>query len=64
MSKFNLELEEYNNFDWSSYVSYYEDLIKGLSDHQSPEEGHFFERSWAAVFHPLKETYIIKYNKL
>lgn len=28
MSKFNLELEEYNNFDWSSYVSYYEDLIK------------------------------------
>jgi hypothetical protein len=28
MSKFNLELEEYKNFDWFSYVSYYEDLIK------------------------------------
>ena len=44
--------------------SYYEDLIKGLSYHQSPEEGHFFERSWCAVFSPLKETYVIKYNKL
>lgn len=40
--------------------SYYKNLIKGLSDHKSPEEGHFFERSWAAVFHPLKETHIIK----
>ena len=44
--------------------SYYKELIKGLSDHSNPEEGHFFERSWGAVFNPMKQTYVIKYNKL
>lgn len=44
--------------------SRYEMLIKDLSDHPNPEAGHYFERSWCAVFHPLKETYIIKYNKI
>lgn len=44
--------------------SYYEDLIKGLQTGSNLEEGHFFERSWCAIFSPLKETYVIKYNKL
>jgi hypothetical protein len=42
----------------------YQVLIKDLSDHSNPEVGHYFERSWCAVFHPLKKTYVIKYNKL
>lgn len=45
-------------------VTRYEVLIKDLSDHSNPEVGHYLERSWCAVFHPLKNTYVIKYNKL
>ena len=45
-------------------VTRYEVLIKDLSDHSNPEVGHYFERSWCAVFHPLKNTNVIKYNKL
>ena len=41
--------------------SYYENLIKDLNTHSNPEAGHYYERSWAAVFHPL--NYTIK-NKL
>jgi len=44
--------------------SRYELLIKELSDHSNPEVGHYIERSWCAIFHPIKDTYIIKYNKL
>ena len=44
--------------------SRYEFLIKELSNDPNPETGHYFERSWCAVFNPLKETYLIKYNKL
>ena len=36
--------------------SYYENLIKDLNTHSNPEVGHYYERSWAAVFHPLKYT--------
>ena len=45
-------------------VSRYETIIKELSDHSNPEVGHYIERSWCAIFHPLKKTIIIKYNKL
>lgn len=45
-------------------VSRYQTLIKELSDHSNPEVGHYFERSWCAIFHPLKKTDVIKYNKL
>lgn len=44
--------------------SRYEILIKDLADHSNPEVGHYFERSWCAVFHPLTNTFVIKYNKL
>ena len=44
--------------------SRYEILIKDLSDHSNPEVGHYFERSWCAVFHPLNKTIVIKYKKI
>ena len=40
-------------------ITWYEGLIKELSDHFSPEAGHFFERGWCAVFHPLNNTVVI-----
>lgn len=40
-------------------LSYYQSLIKDLEIHSNPEVGHYFERSWAAVFHPLRQTLII-----
>lgn len=36
--------------------SYYEDLIKELENSSNPEVGHYFERSWNAVFHPMFDT--------
>jgi hypothetical protein len=45
-------------------VTRYETLIKDLSDHSNPEVGHYIERSWCAIFNPMKNTHIIKYNKI
>jgi hypothetical protein len=39
-------------------IPYYQFLIKDLETHSNPEAGHYFERSWAAVFHPLTYTII------
>lgn len=39
--------------------SYYENLIQDLSNSSNPEVGHYFERSWVAIFHPLKKTKLI-----
>jgi hypothetical protein len=39
--------------------SYYENLIQDLSNSSNPEVGHYFERSWVAIFHPLKKTVLI-----
>jgi len=44
-------------------VSRYEYLIKDLSNHSNPEVGHYIERSWCAIFHPIKDTHII-YEKI
>ena len=33
--------------------SYYENLIQEFDNSSNPEVGHYFERSWNAVFHPL-----------
>ena len=45
-------------------VDKYETIIKELSDHSNPEVGHYTERSWCAIFHPIRDTYVIKYNKI
>lgn len=36
--------------------SYYERLIKELEGHPNPEVGHYFERSWLAIFHPIPDS--------
>lgn len=40
--------------------SYYEELIKDVSNSSNPEAGHYFERGWQAVFYPLKDTLIVE----
>jgi hypothetical protein len=40
--------------------SYYEDLLTDLDKHSNPETGHYFERSWAAVFSPLNGVKFIQ----
>ena len=40
-------------------ASYYEELISELDKHSNPEAGHYFERSWYAVFYPYKNIKII-----
>jgi hypothetical protein len=42
--------------------SYYENLIKELEKTSNPEVGHYFERSWNAIFYPMTETIFIKHN--
>lgn len=39
-------------------VEYYKSLLECLSHHVNPEEGHYLERSWQAVFHPLPDSCI------
>lgn len=41
---------------------YYENLIKYLDKYDSPEEGHFFERGWGAVFYPIEEDCLYLYK--
>ena len=42
--------------------SYYEELIGQLSDSSNPEVGHYFERSWSAVFYPLIDAHKEEYR--
>jgi len=37
-------------------VTYYENLIDELSYSSNPEVGHYFERSWNAIFHHLTDA--------
>jgi hypothetical protein len=39
--------------------SYYENLLSLVSDHSNPEDGHYFEKSWGAVFYPLNNTHVV-----
>ena len=39
-------------------IQRYSDLIIDLQVSSNPEVGHYFERSWAAVFHPLGKNTI------
>lgn len=40
--------------------SYYENLIKELNTSSNPEVGHYFERSWNAIFYPLNDAVFIE----
>lgn len=39
--------------------SYYEKLLLELDKHSNPEVGHYYERAWAAIFHPMNNTTFI-----
>jgi hypothetical protein len=39
--------------------SYYEKLLNLVSDHSNPEDGHYFEKSWGAIFYPFNNTHVI-----
>jgi len=41
-------------------VSRYIQLLKAVGVHSNPEVGHYIERSWAVIFHPLIFTKIIR----
>ena len=36
--------------------SYYENMLNELDKHSNPEVGHYYERAWAAIFHPMNNT--------
>jgi hypothetical protein len=39
-------------------ITRYQELIKELQVSSNPEVGHYYERSWSAVFHPLGKNSI------
>jgi hypothetical protein len=39
--------------------NYYANFENQLSNSSNPEVGHYFERAWAAVFYPMKNTKVI-----
>jgi hypothetical protein len=41
-------------------ISYYFQLLNTVSCHSNPEVGHYIERSWGAIFHPLIATKFIQ----
>lgn len=41
---------------------YYENLISYVDHHNSPEVSHYLERSWGAVFYPIKDECIFNYS--
>lgn len=40
-------------------IERYKRLLAGVERHSNPEVGHYIERSWAAIFHPLLFTKVI-----
>jgi len=43
-------------------VERYKRLLQTVNKHSNPEAGHYIERSWCAIFFPLKFTNKIQYN--
>ena len=43
-------------------ISRYTQLLNSVSTHSNPEVGHYIERSWAAIFHPLVATNFIAHS--
>ena len=42
---------------------FYTKLIEEFPDHSNPEVGHYFERAWPAIFHPIPEKCLYYTNK-
>ena len=43
-------------------INRYINLINQLNSSSNPEVGHYIERSWAAIFHPMNYTKLIIKN--
>jgi hypothetical protein len=43
-------------------VSRFQQLLNAVSRHSNPEVGHYIERSWAAIFHPLVATNFVAHT--
>jgi hypothetical protein len=43
-------------------IERYQGLLQTVNTHSNPEAGHYIERSWCAIFYPLKYTNKICYN--
>jgi hypothetical protein len=41
-------------------INRYKNLLAGVARHSNPEVGHYIERSWGAIFHPLIFTKFIQ----
>ena len=37
-------------------IEHYQRLLQTVNTHSNPEAGHYMERSWCAIFYPLKYT--------
>lgn len=44
-------------------VSFYKELIKDFPNHSNAEVGHYLERAWPAVFHPVPKECLYYTNK-
>ena len=42
-------------------ISYYTKFLDTLSTHHNPEVGHYIERSWEPIFHPMTNAEKIYY---
>ena len=40
-------------------IEHYKKLLEQLETSSNPEVGHYIERSWAAIFHPMNNTEIV-----
>lgn len=58
---FAVAREHIHNRTFDSYVN----LYRMLNTHKNPEVGHYFERSWLAIFHPVprENIYSVPDNK-
>ena len=45
-------------------VRYYQSLIDQFPNHSNPEVGHYFERAWVAIFHPIPHTCLYSENDI
>lgn len=43
-------------------INRYKQLLNAVSRHSNPEVGHYIERSWGAIFHPLIATKFISHS--
>ena len=44
-------------------VAYYQRLIQEFPHHSNPEVGHYFERSWVAIFGPIPNSCFYEYRQ-